>query len=284
MISADDYRFLSEMLYRESGLSLGAGKDYLLESRLPPVAVTYGYADLTALIAGLRRGAPSTVVKSVCDAMTTGETLFFRDGTPFKVFKEQLLPEAVTHARAAGRPVRIWNAACSTGQEAYSVAMMVEEASASLGTTRVEIVATDYSTPTLARARAGLFNQFEVQRGLPVQLLVKHFTKTDKGFQISEALRRRITFQEHNLLSSMAGHGQFDIIFIRNVLIYFDIATKKDVLERLAKQLRPTGCLLLGGTENTLGVTDRLVRQAGMPAPIYRRAAGEASAVTAAVA
>lgn len=271
MIAADDYRFLKDFLYQHSGLSLGTGKDYLLESRLPPVAATFNIAGLPALVSRLRAGATQSLVKAVCDAMTTGETLFFRDTTPFTVFRESLLPEAVARARQKARPVRIWCAACSTGQEPYSVSMILDQETKQMGGVRADILATDYSSPTIARAASGVFNQFEVQRGLPIQLLLKYFTKVEHGFQANPTLRKCITFREGNLLKPFTDAGAFDIIFIRNVLIYFDQATKKDVLERLARQLVPGGCLILGGTENTIGVTDALARQANCPAPVYRR-------------
>jgi chemotaxis protein methyltransferase CheR len=271
MITAEDYSLLSELLIKNSGLALGPGKEYLLQSRLPPVAATFGHANLPALFTALRRGAPANVVKSVCDAMTTGETLFFRDGAPFQVLKETLLPEAVERAGKSGRAVRIWCAACSTGQEAYSVAMTVSQMEHQLGGTRVEILATDYSSATVARARNGVFSHFDVQRGLPVQLLVKHFKQVPDGYQISEALRKRITFQEHNLLTSFGNFGEFDIVFCRNVLIYFDTNNKRDVMERIARQVHHGGCVLLGGAESTLGITEALTRHVGLPAPVYRR-------------
>jgi len=277
MITAEDYAFLADLLRKNSGLSLGPGKEYLLQSRLPPVAATFGYANLPELFSGLRRGAPAATVKSVCDAMTTGETLFFRDNSPFVVFRETLLPEAVARARAAGRAVRIWNAACSTGQESYSVAMTIAQMEHQLGGTRVEILATDYSSPTIARAREGIFSHFDVQRGLPVQLLVKYFKQVENGYQIADSLRRSITFQEGNLLNSFVNLGNFDIIFCRNVLIYFDTATKRDVMDRAARQLYPGGCMLLGGAESTLGITETLTRQTGLAAPVYRRAADAAA-------
>jgi chemotaxis protein methyltransferase CheR len=271
MISPTDYQFLADLLKQHSGLSLGTGKDYLLESRLPPVAATHKFADLNALIAGLRSSPSPALIKSMCDAMTTGETLFFRDTAPFTVLQQTLLPEAVARARAANRSVRVWCAACSTGQEAYSVAMTIEQCRAAIGTTKIEILATDFSSPTLARAKEGIYNQFEVQRGLPVQLLVKCFRQVPQGFQIVPELRNQVTFQEGNLLKPFVTNGLFDIIFIRNVLIYFDTPTKKDVLERIVRQLNPGGVVVLGGTENTLGVTDKMVRQAGLTASVYRR-------------
>lgn len=274
MIAVEDYRFLADLLHKASGLALGDGKEYLLESRLPPVATRLGYPDLRALVTALRLRSTPDLVKAVCDAMTTGETFFFRDTTPFTVFENELIPEQLAMLRAKGltRPIRIWCAACSTGQEPYSLAMILDKMRPTLAGTNVEIVASDYSTPTLARAKEGIYNQFEVQRGLPVQMLVRYFKQVPAGFQVNADLRDRISFREQNLLQPFTQLGMFDIVFIRNVLIYFDIATKRDVLERIARQLNPGGSVMLGGTENTLGVTTKLVRINGASS-VYRHPA-----------
>lgn len=273
MITPEDYAFIANLLKVHSGLSLGDGKAYLLESRLPPVATSLGYADLPALFRALRAGAPQSVVKAVCDAMTTGETLFFRDTAPFTVFREMLLPSALQRARESRRAVRIWCAACSTGQEPYSLAMTLADMQADLSGTPVEIVATDYSAHAVARAREGVYNQFEVQRGLPVQNLVKYFQPAAQGFQIKPELRQSIRFEEINLLKPFPATWQFDIVFCRNVLIYFDTATKKDVLDRMSRLLFRGGAVLLGGTESTLGVTESLTKMPGTLGGIYCRPA-----------
>ena len=271
-ISEDTYRFMSDLLKKNSGLALGTGKEYLLTGRLPPVATANGFKDLDALVAALRRNPSPALVKAVCDAMTTGETLFFRDGAPFDAFKDKLLPDAAERCRAANRTLRIWCAASSTGQEVYSVLMLVGQAEAMLKGLKVEMVATDYSTPTLARAKEGIYNQFEVQRGLPVQMLVKYFKPVPQGFQVIPQFREQVKFSEQNLLKPFSQHGLFDIVFLRNVLIYFDTPDKADVLNRMARQLQPGGVILLGGTENTIGITDALARVEGVSAPVYARA------------
>ncbi len=280
MISTDDYRFLAELLHRQSGLALGDGKEYLLESRLPPVATRLGFSDLAALVKSLRARPSADVEKAVCDAMTTGETFFYRDTTPFTVLERELLPEVAERVmtKGGGRPIRIWCAACSTGQEPYSIAMILEKMAGKLGGAKIEMVASDYSTPTLARAKEGIYNQFEVQRGLPVTDLVRFFQQVPAGFQVKDDLRNRISFREQNLLKPFGTLGMFDIVFIRNVLIYFDTVTKRDVLERIARQLHPGGAVLLGGTENTLGITTKLVRVQGASAPVYRHPADAAAA------
>lgn len=271
MISPDDYRFLADLLRSNSGLNLGPGKDYLLESRLQPICAELGLAGIAALVRSLRLGGDRALAKRVCDAMTTGETLFFRDNTPFQVFRERLLPDAAARARAQGRAVRVWSAACSSGQEVFSLAMIADEIRMQLADTRVEFLATDYASATVARARQASFSQLEVQRGLPIQLLLKYFTKQGDNFVVKDDLRQRVQFREHNLLTPCSGFGSFDVIFLRNVLIYFDVPTKRDVLERLARQLVPGGVLVLGGTENTLGVTEQLARWTGCPAAVYAR-------------
>ena len=271
MITPEEYTFLSDLLKKHSGLSLGPGKEYLLESRLPPVAVTFGHADITALIAALRRGAPPAVVKLVCDAMTTNETLFFRDSKPFVSLEKEILPAAAARARSCGRPVRIWCAASSTGQEPYSIAMIAAQLEPQLAGTKVEIIATDFSAQALARAKAGVYNQFEVQRGLPVQLMMKYFRPVPEGFELVPEIRSRVTYQEINLLNPFPAYWQFDVIFCRNVLIYFDVPTKKDVIDRMAKLLDRGGSLFLGGTESTLGVTDSVVRVPNHPSGVFCR-------------
>jgi chemotaxis protein methyltransferase CheR len=260
MINADDYLFLSELLRTHSGLSLGSGKEYLLESRLPAVAATLSFDGLAALVQSLRSGAPAATIKLVCDAMTTNETLFFRDSKPFVALEKEFLPAAAERARAQGRAVRIWCAASSTGQEPYSIAMTVAQMEPALRGTRVEILATDFSTAAVTRARAGIYNQFEVQRGLPVQLLMKYFRPVGTDYELVPEIRQRVTFQEINLLHPFPAHWQFDIIFCRNVLLYFDVAVKRDVIDRMSRSLLRGGCLMLGGTESTLGITNSVVR------------------------
>lgn len=271
MIEPDEYRFLSALLRANSGLTLGVGKEYLLESRLPAVATAFGFASLEEMITLLRAKPHAQLVKAVCDAMTTGETLFFRDGTPFEVLRTRVLPELGARARAAGRPLRIWCAAASTGQEPYSVAMLLAELGAAMDGVRVELLATDYATHVLNRARRGIYTPLEIQRGLPPHLLEKYFTATPGGYRIADALRTRVAFRELNLLEPFTALGQFDLILCRNVLIYFDMPTKRDVLDRLAAALAPGGYLLLGGTESAFGVTDRVVRLADTPAALHVR-------------
>lgn len=271
MIGYDDYTFFCALLRGTSGLSLGSGKEYLLESRLPPVAKTYGFASLTELIAALRNRPHAELVKAVSDAMTTGETLFFRDTVPFEMLRASALPRLGERCRREGRPLRIWCAASSTGQEPFSVAMLLAEMQSQLLGVRVELLATEFATHAINRARRGIFTQLEVQRGLPERLLRKYFTETPEGFRISDDIRRRVTFRELNLLASFRSLGQFDVILCRNVLIYFDAITKKDVLDRLALALAPEGHLFLGATESAFGLTDTLVRVADAATSLHVR-------------
>jgi chemotaxis protein methyltransferase CheR len=259
-MTSSDYNFLSALLHSHSGLSLGMGKEYLLESRLPPVVQNFGFQSLDEMIMTLRVRPHQQLVKAVCDAMMTGETMFFRDTVPFDLLRDRIFPELVARCRDRGTPMRIWSAAASTGQEAYSVAMLVSELEDLFFGVPVDILATDYAAQPLNRARRGVYSQIEVQRGLPVQFLLKYFTRTDDGYRISEDIRRCVKFREFNLLDPYGGLGKFDLILCRNVLIYFDAALKKDVMERMADVLYPGGYFFLGGTETSFGVTEKIVR------------------------
>ena len=271
MITPEDYSYLSALLRTKSGLALGPGKEYLLESRLPPVAKAYGFPTVNELVATLRTGPHQELIKAVCDAMTTGETFFFRDTVPFDLLRTTILPEAADRCRRAGRPLRIWSAAASTGQEAYSIAILLAELGVQLSGVRVDLVATDFASHALNRARRGLFTQIEVQRGLPERYLRQFFINTPDGYRLADDIRRRVSFRELNLLESFRSLGQFDVILCRNVLIYFDSLTKKDVLDRLYSALMPGGYLFLGATETAFGLTERLVRIPDVPTSLHVR-------------
>ena len=255
-MNQQDYDHFVAMLKSKSGIDLGPDKAYLLQSRLSVVAGSAGFADVPTLMSTLRRAPTPILIESVVDAMTTNETFFFRDNTPFDQFKQKVLPR-LAEARA-GRPIRIWCAACSTGQEPYSLRMLLEEERAKYPKLNVEILGTDLSDRCLAKARTGLYSQFEVQRGLPVQLLVKHFDKVGDAFQVKPMLRQAVTWKRLNLLDSFRTLGRFDVVFLRNVLIYFDKPTKTQVLEAVADLMSDDGALFLGAAETTIGITDRL--------------------------
>jgi len=283
-LQAAAFETFAELLRARSGLVIGPDKTYLLETRLAPIARREKLPDLAALAARLR-AAPGTdrLAREVVEAMTTNESLFFRDAKPFAHVRATALPR-LHAARPPGTALRIWSAAASTGQEAYSLAMIVAELRPTLATRRVEILGTDLAREPLARAREGLYSQFEVQRGLPVQMLVKHFRKEEANWRIADPLRAAVTFREWNLLDGLAPLGRFDIVFCRNVLIYFDAPTKARVLEAIAGQMAPDGVLYLGGAETVLGITDRLAAIPDGPgayapaAPGARRGMAEAAA------
>jgi len=249
-----DYEFLRKFLKDRSGLDLSADKQYLVESRLMPLARKAGLPGLGELVAKLKNGT-EPLAAEVVEAMTTNETFFFRDKVPFDHLKATVLPELMK-ARASRRALRIWCAASSTGQEPYSIAMCLKELGPMLAGWRVEIVATDLSHGVLDKSRAGLFSQFEVQRGLPIQLLVKHFTQVGELWQLNADIRAMVQFKQLNLLQDFSHLGGFDVIFCRNVLIYFDQDTKTNVFGRLAKRIEPDGFLMLGAAETVVGLTD----------------------------
>jgi chemotaxis protein methyltransferase CheR len=255
MIPAADYEFFRTLLQKRSGLALSGEKQYLLESRLLPVARRFGLAGIPEIAARLRETGAQVLEDTVVEAMTTNESFFFRDKTPFEAFVQVMLP-AIAAARPAGQPIRVWCAAGSTGQEPFSLAMALRENPRAAAGRRVDILATDLSTDVLERARSGLYSQFEVQRGLPIQLLVKYFTKEGDNWLISRDIRAMVEFRKLNLLHAFAALGRFDIVFCRNVLIYFDPKTKADVLGRIAGVLAPDGYLVLGAAETVMGISD----------------------------
>ena len=255
-MKADDFDFLCRVVRERSGLQLTRDKAYLLESRLLPVARRFGAKSLEEFIDSVRRQADQERLRIITEAMTTNETLFFRDTKPFEQFKRVVLP-ALLAGRAAQRSVRIWCAASSSGQEPYSLAMTIKEEGARLAGWRFEVIATDLSQEMVDRARAGTYSQFEVQRGLPIQLLMKYFRQIDERWQIDDAIRGMVQYRIFNLLDDPRSLGTFDIVFCRNVLIYFDQPTKAQVLERIAKLMPRDGMLYLGGAETVLGITDR---------------------------
>ncbi len=248
----------ASVLRNGSGLVISPDKLYLLKSRLAPILRAEKLDDLDALAERLRAPATAALRQRVIEAMTTNESFFFRDDKPFDYVRTQALPR-LHAARPAGASLRIWSAAASAGQEAYSLAMIVAEQRAALGARVVEIVGTDIARGQLARAREGLYTQFEVQRGLPMRMLVKYFRKDGPNWRISEALRAAVQFREFNLLADPRPLGRFDIVFCRNVLIYFDVPTKARVLAELAGRMAPDGVLFLGGAETALGISDRFV-------------------------
>ena len=249
-----DYEYLRKLLKDHSGLDLSADKQYLIESRLLPLSRKCGLAGISELVQKMKGGA-ATIVAQVVEAMTTNETFFFRDKTPFDHFRDSIMPE-VLKARAARKSVRIWCAAGSTGQEPYSLAMCLKEMSGALAGWRVEIIATDLSQEVIEKSKSGIYSQFEVQRGLPIQMLVKYFKQNGELWQISPEIRAMVQHRQLNLLHDFSSLGVFDVIFCRNVLIYFDQDTKINIFGRLAKTMEADGFLALGAAETVVGLTD----------------------------
>lgn len=250
-----DYDYLRGFLKARSGLVLSNDKQYLIESRLMPIVRKQGMAGIPELVQKLRAPGNEALASKVTEAMTTNESFFFRDKTPFDHFKEVMLP-ALMKARAARRHIRIWCAAASTGQEPYSLAMILKEMGPQLAGWRFEIIGTDLSGDVLDRAKAGAYTQFEVQRGLPIQMLLKYFTQNGDQWVISPEIRSMVHYRTLNLLNDFSALGQFDIVYCRNVLIYFDQPTKIDVLNRTARLTASDGYLLLGAAETVVGLTD----------------------------
>jgi len=255
-MTPDDFNLIRGILKKRSGLVLGDDKAYLLESRLMPVARKHGMKTLDDVIAKVRTLPTEPLLVDITEAMTTNESFFFRDTRPFDLFRDEVLPR-IMEARKGQRSFRIWCAAASSGQEPYSLAILLKEAERQLAGWRTEIVGTDISKEILDRAREGKYTQFEVQRGLPIQLLVKYFDKQGEHWSVKPEIRSKVTFKEFNLLDSMSAFGKFDIVFCRNVLIYFDQPTKKEILEHMAKLMPADGALFLGGAETVLGITDK---------------------------
>jgi chemotaxis protein methyltransferase CheR len=250
-----DYDFLRKCLKDRSGLVLSGDKQYLVESRLLPVARRAGLDGLGELVSTLKRGNADALMTTVVEAMMTNESLFFRDKTPFEHFRTMVMP-ALTAARRNSRTLRIWCAAASTGQEPYSLAMALKEMERDLSGWRIELLATDISNEVLEKARQGFYSQFEVQRGLPIQLLIKHFAQVGEAWQIAPEIRAMVKYRQLNLLADFSHLGMFDLVFCRNILIYFDQAAKIDLLNRLAKVVASDGFLVLGAAETVVGLTD----------------------------
>lgn len=245
----DDLFFLAEFLKRRSGLHLTADKFRLVDSRLARVAHRFGFHSLDALLAELRH-EPDGLARAVSEAMTTNETSFFRDKPTFDHVRKSVLPPLLA-SRARTRRLRIWCAATATGQEAYSLAMLLDSERHALEGWHVELVATDISSEMIARAEQGLYSQYEIHRGLPMEMLLGYFAQEGEQWRIAERLRWMVTFRTFNLLDSFEGLGTFDLIFCRNVLLYFDHDTKSATLDKLGRVLCADGHLVLGCTEST---------------------------------
>jgi chemotaxis protein methyltransferase CheR len=253
-LSDSEFDFVSRLVYRESAIVLAPGKEYLVEARLTPLARDAGLPGVSAYIAELMQRGDRAMRDRIVDALTTNETSWFRDTAPFEVFRTTVLPQ-ITADKPVNQPIRIWSAACSTGQEPYTLSMILGEQLAA-SPRRAEILATDLSDEALARAKAGRYSQLEVNRGLPAAMLVKHFRREGTEWRVGDDVRSRIQFRKYNLMSPVPPSTGFDVVFLRNVLIYFDAETRRGVLRRVRAAMRPEGWLFLGAAETTIGIDD----------------------------
>ncbi len=257
-MKTENFTFLAQFLKDESGLIITEQKAYLVESRLVPVARKRGFADLDDLVVAVRCKKDAELNNGVVEAMTTNESFFFRDIQPFESLKNTVLPQIVRVRKAANaKKIRIWSAACSSGQEPYTIAMILKENPAILQGLDVEIIGTDISSEILEKAREGIYSQFEAQRGLPILLLMKYFTQVGEHWQINEEIRSGVQLHHANLLQDLSRYGKFDVVFCRNVLIYFEAPTKAEVLGRIRSMMSDDGYLFLGAAETVVGISDR---------------------------
>lgn len=258
-----DFEHFMGFLKTKAGIVITAEKAYLVENRLSPVARKHSIGSADEVLTKLRQAPSAALVNDVLDAMTTNETLFFRDQRPFDQFRDKIIPELLQR-NAASKRIRIWCAACSSGQEPYSLAMLFNELGPKVAGWKLEIVATDISKTILDRARKAEYSQFEVQRGLPITMLVKYFEQKGESWALKPEFKNNVQFREFNLLESPRALGQFDVVFCRNVLIYFDHPTKADILAKIAGVMPSNGYLFLGGAETVLGVSDKFAAAPGL--------------------
>jgi chemotaxis protein methyltransferase CheR len=268
-IAPETFGFVRDLVRRESAIVLTAGKEYLVESRLLPVARQEGLPDIEKLVEKVRQHPHSAVSRRLVEALTTNETSWFRDSDPFTALRGTVVPD-VAKSRSTTRRLRIWSAACSSGQEAYSIAMTLLEMPTVTDWT-IEILGTDLSSEMVQRAREGRYSQLEVNRGLPATHLVRYFERDGAGWRVNAQLRSMARFSELNLMRPFPTVGRFDVVFLRNVLIYFDVPTKRDILHRVGQVLAPDGYLYLGAAEMTMGVDDAWERVAAGRSSVYRK-------------
>lgn len=257
-ISVDEFAYVSDLLRTSTGISLEDDKSYLVDSRLMPLAREHGMADVSELVNFVRHHDDGSLLVDVLDSLCTNETSWLRDGEPFRVIVDKVLPQLMD-LRAQTRTLTFWSAACSTGQEPYSLAMMLEDVLPARGWA-YQVVATDVSRSSLARAESGLYRQPEISRGLPASLLVRHFTRDGSNWRISQQLRDRVRFERSNLVNDPPPVSRADVVLLRNVLIYFDLDTRRAVLDKVRSVLTPGGVLLLGAAETTLGLSEGWIR------------------------
>jgi chemotaxis protein methyltransferase CheR len=264
-----DFEFIRKLMRERSGIELEAGKEYLVEARLTPVVRKLSLGSISDLVGQARLQGANGLQTAILEAMVTTETSFFRDHQPFEALERVVLPDLMARRREERR-LTIWCGACSTGQEPYSLAIVIREHFPELLNWDVSILATDLSATALERARTACYSQIEVNRGLPANLLCKYFRQTGTHWQLAPELRAMVRFEELNLARQWPPLSKMDLILMRNVMIYFDTSAKKEILARLKRLLRPDGYLLLGGAETTFNLNDSFQRLARLKAPFYQ--------------
>lgn len=258
-VSTTDFEYLRELVNLHSAVVLFGDKTYLAELHLQPIVESAGFASIADLVSYLQTQPFNSLHVQTIEALVTNETSFFRDRHPFEALKQSVLPELIKQ-RAIERSLNIWCAACSNGQEPYSIAILIHEHFPMLTNWSHRLIASDFSTKVLARARQGHYNQLEITRGLSKNIRDRYFQKLDTKWQINERIRQMVDFRQLNLLQSWSSLPQFDVIFLRNVLIYFDVVTKKALLKKIKQQLRPDGYLFLGSGETTISLDESFKR------------------------
>lgn len=267
-LASADFELVKELVYGKSGIVLDA-KEYLVESRLSSLAHRGGFGDLGRLLARLREANGGPLESSVVEALTTNETLFFRDAHPFEALQKSVIPELLKR-NAATRRLRIWSAACSTGQEPYSVAMLLRDSVPQMERWNFDIFATDISQAVLDRARSGVYNELEMNRGLPGASKAKYFESAADGWRVKPEIRRMVRFERLNLLGRWPVQQPFDVVLLRNVMIYFDNAVRKTILMKVAEQLAPGGYLFMGAGETPVAISNRFEVVAIGRTAVYR--------------
>jgi chemotaxis protein methyltransferase CheR len=266
-LTAQEFAFISGLVRRDAAIVLEEGKEYLVEARLLPLARQSGLPTVSEFVSQAQQRPDMSVNEKIVDALTTNETSWFRDNEPYAALNSTVLPDLMP-SRANNRSLKIWSAACSSGQEPYSLAMVLADGLPAGWT--YDITATDISAEMLTRAEKGQFTQLEVNRGLPAAMLIKHFERVGAHWKVSPALRKQVAFKRLNLAAPLPAMPQFDVVFLRNVLIYFDVETKRSVLQRVANVMRPDGWLFLGAAETTIGIDDRWERVPAGRTSAYR--------------
>lgn len=273
-VATEQFRYVQQLVLQRSAIVLAEDKTYLVDSRLAPLARSLGLKDVNGVVDHLKAQRDPRLEQQVVEAMTTNETSWFRDLRPFDALRRHIVPDALKR-NAATRRLRIWSAACSSGQEAYSVAILLEENFPELRNGwQVELVGTDLNTEMVRRASEGLFSTLEVNRGLPASLLVRYFSQEGASWRVGRALKARTRFIQLNLVEPWLALPNFDVVLLRNVLIYFDLNTKRQILSRAVRQMAPGGALMLGTAETPTGLCDNLEAVTAEGTVFYRAKGG----------